>query len=151
MRTGRRRLIGAVLAMSMLAATGCGKSAKPLTRAQLLTRADAICRELNKKLSSHTIKTRQDFVRTLPLLAGYEQQGLAALSKLVPPAPMANDWKLIVAGAQTLADDIAKLGESIKAKDNKTTQSVVNEIGKVQQRTMAIAKRDGFKDCSQVA
>lgn len=140
-----------MLAASALAAVGCGKSAKPLTRAQLLHRADTICHRLSKKLSSTTIKTEQDFVRVLPKLAGYEQEGLAELSKLIPPARMAEDWKMIVAGAQTLADDVAKLGEDVKAKDRKAARAVLSEVGKVQQRTGAIAKRDGFKDCSQAA
>lgn len=146
-----KRLLGAVLAASMLASAGCGESPKPLTRAQLLHRADAICRKLNKRLSSTTVKSEKDLVRVLPKLAGYEQEGLAELSKLVPPARMANDWKTIVASAQALADDVGKLGEDAKAKDFKAGRAIVSEIGKVQQRATAIAKRDGFKDCSQVA
>lgn len=146
-----RRLLGALLAAGALMSAGCGESAKPLTRAQLLHRADAICRKVNTKLSSTKIKTEKDLVRALPKLAGYEQEGLAELSKLIPPERMAEDWKMIVAGAQTLADDVAKLGEDAKAKDLKAAHAVVDEIGKVQQRTTAIAKRDGFKDCAQVA
>jgi hypothetical protein len=146
-----KRLLGVLLAAGVLTSAGCGESAKPLTRAQLLHRGDAICHKVSKKLSSTTIKTEKDFVRELPKLAGYEQEGLAALSKLIPPARMAEDWKMIVAGAQTLADDIAKLGEDAKAKHLKAARKLVTEIGKVQQRTRAIAKRDGFKDCAQVA
>lgn len=145
-----RRLLGVLLAAGALTSAGCGESAKPLTRAQLLHRADTICRKLNKKLSSIKVKTEKEFVRELPKLAGYEQDSLAELSKLVPPARMAEDWKMIVAGAQTLADDVAKLGEDAKAKHLKAARTVVNEIGKVQQRTTAIAKRDGFKDCTQI-
>lgn len=130
---------------------GCGESAKPLTRAQLLHRADAICHKLNKRLSSSSPKSEKDFIRELPKLAGYEQEGLAELSKLIPPARMAEDWKMIIAGAQTLADDVAKLGEDAKAKHLKAARKVVAEIGKVGQRTTAIAKRNGFKDCGQVA
>lgn len=146
-----KRLLTAVIAASVLTTAGCGGSPKPLTRAQLTHRADAICHKLNKRLSSTTIKTQKDFVRELPRLAGYEQEGLAELSKLIPPAKLAEDWKMIIAGAQTLADDIAKLGEDVKAKNMKAARAVVARVGKVQQRTTAIAKRDGFKDCSQVA
>jgi hypothetical protein len=146
-----KRLLGALLAACVLTGVGCGESAKPLTRAQLLHRADAVCRKLNKKLSSTTFKTEKDFVRGLPKLAGYEQESLAELSKLIPPAKMAEDWKMIIAGAQTIADDIAKLGEYAKAKKLKAARKVVAEAGKIEQRTTAIAKRDGFKDCAKVA
>jgi hypothetical protein len=145
------RLLSVALMVSVLAASGCGKSAKPLTRAQLLAKADAICRRINKKLSSTTIKTQQDIARIAPQLATYEQEGLAELSKLIPPASMANDWKMIITGAQTLADNTAKLGEYVKSKDLKTARALITETSKVQQRTVAIAKRNGFKDCAQTA
>lgn len=148
--TTGKRLLAAAMAASMLTTAGCGESAKPLTRAQLLHRADAICHKLNKRLSSTTIKTEKDFARKLPKLADYEQEGLAELSKLIPPAKLAEDWKMVIAGAQTLADDVAKLGEYVKAKDLKAARAVIARIGKVQQRTTAITKRDGFKDCAQV-
>jgi hypothetical protein len=141
--------LGAMLAASVFAAAGCGKSAKPLTRAQLLVRADAICRRVNKKLSSTTIKTQQDLVRALPRLSGYEQEGLADLSKLIPPPSMENDWKVIIAGAQTIADNTAKLSESAKAKDLRAVRALITEIGKVEQHTAAIAKRNGFKACAE--
>lgn len=137
------------LATGAFAGAGCGKSQKPLTRAQLLVKADAICRHIEKKLSSFSAKNEKEFIRLLPRLAGYEQQGLAELSKLVPPAQMADDWKTIVAGASTLADSTAKLAEAARAKDLKTAHAITSEIGKVQQRTIAVAKRNGFKECSQ--
>jgi hypothetical protein len=144
------RLLAAALAASVLTNVGCGESAKPLTRAQLLRKADAVCHKLSKKLSSSKIKTEKDLVQELPKLAGYEQEGLAELSKLIPPAKLAEDWKMIIAGAQTLADDIAKVGEDAKAKEMKAAHAIFAKAAKVQQRTTAITKRDGFKDCSQV-
>lgn len=145
------RWLGAALAASALTAAGCGESAKPLTRAQLLARADAICARINKKLSATNIKSEQDIVRIAPQLVADEQQGLAELNKLIPPGSMADDWKTIIAGAQTLADSTAKLGEDVKAKDVKAAHTLIEEANKVQQRTITVAKRDGFKDCSQSA
>jgi hypothetical protein len=150
-RAGRRRLLAATLSASIVVANGCGGSPKPLTRAQLLARADAVCRRVNKRLSSVTIKTQKDLVRVLPKVAGYEQQSLAELSKLIPPASLADDWKTIITGAQTIADNTAKLTEAARTKDLKTVHVLLSEVGKVQQHTTAIAKRDGFKDCSQAA
>jgi hypothetical protein len=142
-------LLGTVLAACVLVVAGCGGSPKPLTRAQLLAKGDAICRRLNKRFSSITVKNQQQLIRVLPRLAAYEQQALTELSKLIPPASMENDWKMIVSGAQSVADTTAKLGEAAKAKDVKTTHALLSEIGKMEQRTIAIAKRNGFKACSE--
>lgn len=148
----RMRMAAMLLAATIaVAGAGCGESAKPLTRAQLIAKADTVCRRINKKLSSTTIKSQQDIARIAPKLAEYEQEALADLSKLVPPASMANDWKEIVAGAQTLADNIAKLGEYAKANNLKGARSLIQSSTKIQQQIQATAKRDGFKDCSQTA
>jgi hypothetical protein len=152
MRPQSRVLLLATLAVSApCAAVGCGESAKPLTRLQLLHKGDAICRRVNQRLSSINIKSQQDLVRVLPQLATYEQRALAELSKLVPPVSMEGDWKTILDGAQTVADITAKLEESTKAKDLRAARTLIQEADKVQRRTTATAKRDGFRYCSQNA
>lgn len=132
---------------------GCGKSSKPLTRAELIAKADIICKRIDDKLksSNNTIKSQQDIARIVPKLASFEQSALAELSKLEPPASLANDWKTIIAGAQTLADNTAKLGEYAKANNLKAARHLIQASEKVQQQTLATAKRDGFKQCSQTA
>lgn len=136
-----------------LVAGGCGKSSKPLTRAELIAKADTICKRVNDKLksSNNSIKSQQDIVRIVPKLASFEQTALAELSKLEPPASLANDWKTIIAGAQTLADNTAKLGEYAKANNLKAARHLIQASEKVQQQTLATAKRDGFKQCSQTS
>jgi hypothetical protein len=144
-------LAAIMLAATALTASGCGKSAKPLTRAQLIAKGDAICRRINRKLASTNIKSEQDIARVAPKLASYEQEALADLGRLVPPASMADDWKVIVAGAQTLADNVAKLGEYAKANNLKAGRALIVSSEKVQRELQTTAKRDGFKDCSQTA
>jgi hypothetical protein len=146
-----RRMGALALSAIALTAPGCGKSSKPLTRAQLISQADAICKRVNTKLKTSNINSKQDIVRLVPKLAAYEQQALAELGKLVPPASLANDWKTIVAGAQTLADNTAKLGEYAKANNLKAARGLISSSEKVQQQVQATAKRDGFKECSQNA
>jgi hypothetical protein len=146
-----RRMGALVLGVIALAAPGCGKSSKPLTRAQLISQADAICKRVNAKLKASKISSKQDIARVVPQLAAYEQQALADLGKLVPPASMANDWKTIVAGAQTLADNTAKLGEYAKENKLKAARGLITTSEKVQRQVQATAKRDGFKECSENA
>jgi hypothetical protein len=149
----RSMTAAAVLIMSLLAGDGCGEAAKPLTRAQLLAKADATCRRINVKLSAtHPAKSPQEVVHDASELVSYEQRGLAELSRLIPPASMASDWKAIIAGAQTLADNTVKIVERVKAEKNFIgARALLAESTKIQERTVAIAKRDGFKDCSELA
>jgi hypothetical protein len=152
MRIGRRACFTTtVLAVIALAASGCGSSPKPLTRAELTAKADTICEGVTTKLKSKTIKSQRDIARVAPELASFEQAALDDLSKLVPPAALADDWKQFVAGAQTLAENTAKLGEYAKANNLKAAGHLITASEAVQQRMVVIAKRDGLKACEQVA
>jgi hypothetical protein len=139
--------------VATFAASGCGSSPKPLTRAELTVKANAICRTVTARLAKSTIKTRQDVARVAPELAAFEQTALGQLSKLVPPAGLANDWKQIVTDAQTLAENTARLGEYAKANNLKgsTAKSLITSSQATQQQMTATAKRDGLKDCAQGA
>jgi hypothetical protein len=148
---GCTRLALVALAAIALAASGCGSSSKPLTRAELTAKANAICEGVTAKLKSKTIKSQQDIARVAPELASFEQRALIDLSKLVPPAELANDWKRFIAGAQTLAENTARLGEYAKANNLKAARSLIASSETVQQRMVSTAKRDGLKACEQVA
>lgn len=145
------RLAAVALAATTIAVAGCGSSPKPLTRAELTAKANAICKTVSTKLSSKTIKTQQDIARVAAELASFEQQALGELSKLVPPAELASDWQQFVAGAETLAENTAKLGEYARSNNLKAGRSLIASSQKVQQQMTATAKRDGLTACEQVA
>jgi hypothetical protein len=147
-----RRLAALALMAMVLPASGCGgggKSATTTTRTELIAKADAICGRLNARLASSPIKSVADFARIVPRLAAYERAAFAELGRLLPPASMASDWRQIVAGGQTIASYTAKLGEYAKANNLKGAGPLYPASRKVQQKTLAIAKRDGFKDCAE--
>jgi hypothetical protein len=148
---GWTRLAVLALIAVALGICGCGSSAKPLTRAELTAKADAICKTVTAKLAGTKVKTQQDIGRVAPELAFFEESALAQLSKLVPPAALAEDWKKFVAGAQTLAENTSKLGEYAKANKLKQARGLIVSSQQVQQGMMTIAKRDGLKSCEQVA
>jgi hypothetical protein len=148
---GRIRLAAVALAATALVASGCGSSAKPLTRAELTAKANAICKSVTAKLAGHTVQTQKDIARVATELASFEQSALTDLSKLVPPAELANDWKQFVAGAQTLAENTSKLGEYARANNLKGARGLITSTEAVQKQMVTIAKRDGLKSCEQVA
>jgi uncharacterized protein with von Willebrand factor type A (vWA) domain len=147
---GGRQLAVLALATTTLAASGCGSSAKPLTRAELTAKADAICKTVTTRLAKNTIRTQQDIARVAGELAAFEQVALTNLSKLVPPATLADDWKQFVAGAQTLAENTSKIGEYAKANNLKASKSLITSSQATQRQMTAVAKRDGLKSCEQV-
>jgi hypothetical protein len=150
MTIGHRHTV-AVIAVTMFVIAGCGSSSKPLTRAELTAKANAICRTVTAKLASKSISSQQDIARVAPELAAFEQTALNELTKLVPPTELESDWKRFVAGAQTLAENTAKLGEYASSNKLKEARGLIVSSEAIQKQMVAIAKRDGLKDCEQVA
>jgi hypothetical protein len=150
MRVGRGHLLAGALAAT-LAVSGCGSSPKPLTRAELTARANAICKRVSAKISSKSVNSQQGLARAAGELAVFEQSALIDLSKLVPPAELESDWKMFVAGAQTLAENTAKLGEYAKANNLKAAHNLIASSEAVQKQMVATARRDGLTACEQVA
>jgi hypothetical protein len=145
------RVAAIALTATTLAVSGCGSSAKPLTRAELTAKANEICKTVTAKISSKSIKTQQEIARVAGELASFEQTALTNLSKLVPPAELEDDWKQFVAGAQTLAENTAKLGEYAKANNLKGAKGLIVSSEATQKQMVTIAKRDGLTACEQVA
>lgn len=158
---GRTRIAVPVLATVVfaavaLAAIGCGSSPKPpLTRAQLTSKADAICNTVTAKLEAasrgESANTPQQLEHLTAKISGFEQKALGELTELVPPAAMEVDWKRFVEGAQTIAENIAKIGESAASKNTAAGKAAVSAIVTTQKQMVAIAKRNGLKDCEKVA
>jgi hypothetical protein len=123
---------------------------KPLTHAQLIAAGDPICARANLKLKTMSSATRQDTARLLPQAAGYEHIQATELSKLVPPASLASDWKQIVAGIQKFSELSIKASEYLQAKNTSAAASIVQAANITQRQLTAIAKRNGFKACAVV-
>lgn len=147
---GYRGKAAIALTAATLGACGCGSSSKPLTRAELTAKANAICKTVTAKISSKSASTEQQISREASELASFEQTALANLSKLVPPAELETDWKLFVSGAQTLAENTAKLGEYAKTKNLKAAKGLIVSSEATQKQMVVIAKRDGLTACEQV-
>lgn len=148
---GPRRLAAIALAATTMAITGCGGSAKPLTHAELVSKANAICKTVTAKFATKSANSVKDIARIAPELASFEQQALSELSKLVPPANLESDWKQFIAGAELLAENTAKLGEYANTNNLKAAHGVIVSSETTQHQMQAIAKRNGLTGCEQVA
>jgi hypothetical protein len=144
----------ALVAATLVAAAGCGSSSKPLTRAELTKQANTICKKVTVKLQAATkkgVSSVQQIAHLAPELASFEETALVELGKLIPPAELESDWKTFISGAQTLAENTSKLGEYAKANNLKGAKPLIKSSTTTQQRMVAIAKRDGLKECEEVA
>jgi hypothetical protein len=148
---GPRKLAATMLAATTVAIAGCGGSQRPLTHAELVSKANAICETVTAKFATKRVNSVQDIGRVAPELAAFEQKALSELSKLVPPPNLESDWKQFVAGAEVLAENTSKLGEYAKANNLKAAGSLVGSSETTQHQMQAIAKRDGLTNCEQVA
>jgi hypothetical protein len=147
----QRGLAATALAATALAICGCGSSSpKPLTRAELTAKADTICKSVSAKVAGKTANTIQAVARTATELSSSEQSALNELSKLVPPTAMETDWKAFIAGAQTLAENTAKLGEYAKSNKLKSARTLIVSSEATAKQMTSIAQKYGIKNCEQV-
>lgn len=133
------------------AVAGCG-SAKPLTRAQLVSHANALCTQVQTKMKHvGTVKTVQGLALAAHKLAGFEQHQLESMKQLKPPRSLAGDWKQMIEGAEEVTEDAGTVSTDVQLKKNKAAVEELKQIEKVEQHLSPIAKHDGFKSCSELS
>lgn len=125
-------------------------SGKPLSRATWIAKGDVICAHANAELDSSTVKSLQDLIRLLPQAALYDKTESAELSKLVPPASKAGDWKKIVVGFQVFGEDSDKIAADAAAGNNAAGKAVLLEAEKIHEGIAKLAGHDGFIACSVI-
>lgn len=124
-------------------------SGRPLTHGEWIAKADAICAHTNLVTESTKLKYPKDFARVLPQLALYHKTEAVELSKLVPPQDKAADWKKIIDGVNLVGAYVAQMAQYAQANNMSSAKPLLLRGNKVQERVSAIAKRNGFKECSK--
>jgi hypothetical protein len=174
------RLTALAAVAATLAVSGCGKSASttttttsaantqtatgqtsteaakpvsstPISSAELISKANSICRRVAARRASNRAETREQIAQVASELASFERGISAELATLAPPTSLANDWQQILTGARTLASDTAKVGEYARANQLQTpaVAGIIADRAKVEHQLLVIAKHDGFTDCAQ--
>lgn len=141
----RTTLTAAVVALTTLV-YGCGDgSSKPLDRAELIAKADAICRPVVKKIAYHTL-TPKIIVQFAQQLADVEEAAYKRLSSLVPPASMVVSWQLIVDGYRESARDFRGLA---RLTEPQSSPGLFEPLYGDIRKSAWTAKEEGFKDCGE--
>jgi hypothetical protein len=130
---------------------------KPLTRAQLIAKADAICARTNVKVDAVSTRVdaptsvvKKEIAQGFPRVAIYERRETNELIKLVPPASMAHDWGLIISDFHRYVEYADAAARYAEAKNLKAVVPLIKPGEKVHEHLNAVAKRAGFKYCSGI-
>lgn len=134
-----------VLSLLALAAAGCGDGGV-LTKDELVAKADAICADANKAIDGmeqpRTPAALREYATKAAELADRQVDKLKALQ---PPADVEADWQeamRVLSQQVTLARNLAD-----SADDQGKLQQIVEEGQKLTEKSDAIAKKIGLKQC----
>ena len=125
-------------------------SGTPLTRAQLITKGEAICTRLNAQLGASTAKSLAELARALPVAAAEEKAEFVQLVKLVPPATMASAWREFLAETKQWSEDSEKLAISTQTQQLSLTAPLVQSTRAIHEHLAHVAERAGFKECALI-
>jgi hypothetical protein len=141
----------ALVATAIAVVAGCGESStsKSLTKTELIAKADPICAHFFVELHAHGTKTASELAAKVQELAANEQIEVRELSKLSAPASLSTDWKTIIAGHRTMATDSVRLAQYAREGKLQTAGALITAGQSAEQQVIAIAARDGFKDCAR--
>lgn len=130
-------------------ATVKAASGRPLTRAQLIARADAICARTDTKLATILVLTTKEFARVLPQIAAYASSEARELSRLVPPANMAHSWSQLLGDFHLYGEYTNTIDGYARANNLHAASPLIDKADALRQETKLLAGREGFKRCSR--
>lgn len=139
----------AVFAGLVAIAAGCGSSSstgKPLTRAELTDKANAICRHVIGEVDWGKVPPAQ-LPRLVGKLAALEEQAASELNKLTPPPAMADEWRIIVDDFKLTGPEFRKIAESVKATPSAAPSEL--PLSNAQHERGLAANIAGIKDCAK--
>ncbi len=158
----------AVLGAAALAMAGCGEekgsskasggAGKPLTKAQFIARADAVCRDVKRAQLPFTervdkLPDRTSIARVAPLLEGSLAESRAGLARLrALPAPRRDKAALdaYFGSAARLLEAHRRLADAARTNDREAGEQVARTTDALSHDQRRLATAYGFKDCDNV-
>jgi len=141
----RRNVVIGALAVAVLGIGGCGGS-DSLTRAQFVTRAEAVCTRVGKKIEQTPVRGLEDLARKLVALERGKAAGIAALE---PPASLRASVDEYVGAVRARAAFYVRALADIRARGKPRPASV--EAVEVQTRERQLAKDLHLRACATAA
>lgn len=120
---------------------------RPLSRSELIAKADSICTQVNYKREQTKIVKPQDYSSQLPPLAAAIGAEATELDHLTPEPSLRRQWHEVVASTRTIAADLPQLAKYAEASNTKRARALDAVMSQSQSRIAAITHRLGFKEC----
>jgi len=121
-------------------------------QAQFIAQADSICHRVNAEIVSFRAKSgsASEVKRIVPRTLSIERRALATLTKLNPPASLADDWQKMLGYRGVLANQLANLLHDAERNDGSSIKSLGAAKKRIHASLSGTAKASGFKDCAKV-
>jgi len=127
-----------------------GRPVAQLSSAQLIVKADGICKRLSIELSKDHFGSQQEVVRIAPRRAALEMTAVNELSNLTPPTSMAREYQRLLADRKQAAEDVKKIGEDAVVKNTQEEAAFYTAGAQLLREIAVIAQRNKFKHCGEV-
>jgi hypothetical protein len=145
-----RLLAIAFLALGAAACGGGGGGGDRLTRAELATRANAICQEFEQKIEALGSPTSIDEIESFAdRSAEIAREGRDELRELEPPEELESDYDRLVDTLDEAIEDIERIGEAASDGDEAEVQRIANEADRKDEASDRLANDLGLNDCAQ--
>jgi hypothetical protein len=146
----RRTVLALSLAALALAFAACGGKDDSLSKAELVTQADAICRSVRQKTSALGNPTTFAELQRLGAKAqDISNAGVDKLRELKPPDSFQDEWKRMLALAERQTSYAGELVAAAKARDQQKIGTIARAATLNAKRFSANARSNGFKSCGQ--
>ena len=150
------------LTILALALAGCGSSTEttggateaaapePLTKTELIAKADAICTDIQKKIDAiPSPESIEDLASAIGKQMAISGPGVKKLQALVPPEELASKYDSWTAKLQELQEGTGEVREAAASGSQEQVQKVIGEVDKVNTEADQIGKAIGLKACAK--
>jgi hypothetical protein len=156
---GGRRTTGIAALGAALVIAGCGgDAARTTTKAQFITKAAAVCRDVKQAQQPYSdqvdaLPKGAAITRVAPLLEATlaeSRRGLARLRALTSPAADRRQLDAYYAAAAKLLEAHSQLAGAARTNDRKAGDRVAARVGALSHEERRLATAYGLRDCDDV-
>lgn len=147
-----RRSTAALIALLALALGACGSSSKPLSKAALIAKADAICRAANVSIGNVKVPTKSEQLPSfLTSLRSLAQDTADKLGALKAPAALKKSFEAYRTAQAQTAVVAGQMLESIKRKEATKFDAARVRLDTLTTQARTAALSIGFQVCASTA
>ncbi len=119
------------------------------TKQEYIARADAICREVNRRTAGlNRPRNKQEFVEYASRAKLETEKALSRLRELEPPQEDAELIERWLDLSERAVERLPEVVEAIESGDNQRVAEASAEIRAISQKVQQIARAYGFEECS---